>query len=216
MIALLRRDLRLAFRHAADTLAAVMFFALAAALFPLALGPGEAVLGRVAPAIVWVTALLAALLPLDRLVAADWEDGSLDLALTAGVPPAAIATAKALAHWLATGLPLLLAAGPVALMLRADTDAVIALLAGLALGTPVLSLLGTLGAALAAGARRAALLLPLLVLPLAVPVLVFGVAAADPAGDAAGPSLMLLGALLAAALSLAPLAAGAALRAAAE
>lgn len=216
MKAILRRELLLAFRHAADTLAAVMFFALAVALFPLALGPGAETLGRVAPAVIWVTALLAALLPLDRLVAADWEDGSLDLMLTAGVHPAAIALAKATAHWLGSALPLLVAAVPLAVMLRADNAALVPLLAGLALGTPVLSLLGTAGAALAAGARRAALLVPLLVLPLAVPVLVFGVGAADPANEAAGASLMLLGALLAAALPLLPLAAGAALRAAAE
>lgn len=217
-LGLLRRELLLSARHGADTLAAVMFFALTAALFPLAIGPAPETLGRIAPGIVWVTALLAALLPLDRLFGQDAEDGSLDHLLLAGVPAAAIAATKALSHWLVTGLPLLLAAMPVALMLRLPEAAMPALVGGLALGTAVLSLFGTLAAAVVQGARRGGVLLPLLVLPLAVPVLIFGAAAADAAASRQNPRppLLLLAAMLAGAVPLCPLAAGAALRAAAE
>ena len=216
--AMLARELRLSLRHGADTLAATLFFLLAAALFPLAIGPAPETLGRIAPGIVWVCALLAALLPLDRLFGADAEDGSLDQLLLSGLPAAAIAAAKAGAHWLVTGLPLLIVAAPVAVMLRLPDAALPALLAGLLLGTALLSLLGATGAAIVLGARRGGVLLPLLVLPLSVPVLVFGAGAADAAaaGLSPRPSLLLLGALLAAALPLCPLAAGAALRAAAE
>jgi heme exporter protein B len=217
-LAILARDLRISLRHGADTLAALLFFLLAASLFPLAIGPAPETLGRMAPGIVWVTALLAALLPLDRLFGADFEDGSLDLLLLSGAPPALVALAKALAHWLVTGLPLLLAAAPLAIMLRMDPVALPALLAGLLPGTLVLSLLGTLGAAVVLGARRGGVLLPLLVLPLATPVLIFGAAAADAAsfGLSPRPHLLLLAALLAAALPLCPLAAGAGLRSAAD
>ena len=216
--AVLSRELRLSLRHGADTLGALLFFVLAASLFPLAIGPAPETLGRIAPGIVWVCALLAALLPLDRLFAADLEDGSLDQLLLSGLPAFAIAAAKAAGHWLVTGLPLLLAAAPLAVMLRMPSEAIPALLAGLLPGTLLLSLLGTTGAAVVLGARRGGVLLPLLVLPLTMPVLIFGVAAADAAagGLTARPHLMLLAAMLAAALPLCPLAAGAALRGAAE
>ncbi len=215
---LLRRELLLSARHGADTLAAVLFFALAAALFPLAIGPAPETLGRIAPGIIWVTALLATLLPLDRLFGQDAEDGSLDHLLLSGEPPALVAATKAAAHWLVTGLPLLIAAGPIAVMLRLPDVALPALLAGLAVGTLVLSLFGALAAAVVQGARRGGVLLPLLVLPLAVPVLIFGAAATDAAaaGQPARPPLLLLAAMLAGAVPLCPLAAGAALRAAAE
>ena len=212
--ALLGRELRLALRYGADTLAAIMFFFVAGLLFPLAIGPSPDTLGRIAPGIVWVCALLAALLPLDRLFGAELEDGSLDQLLLCGLPPAGVAAAKAAAHWLTTGLPLLVAAAPLAIMLRLPPDALPALLAGLLPGTLVLSLLGTAGAAVVLGARRGGVLLPLLVLPLAVPVLIFGAAAADAAsgGLSPRPHLLLLAAYLAAALPLCPIAAGAALR----
>jgi heme exporter protein B len=212
--ALVGRELRLAWRHGADTLAAVLFFFVAGLLFPLAIGPAPEVLGRIAPGIVWVCALLAALLPLDRLFGADLEDGALDQIMLSGLPAAGIALAKAASHWLVTGLPLLLAAAPLAIMLRLPPAALPALLAGLLPGTLLLSLLGTLGAAIVLGARRGGVLLPLLVLPLTVPVLIFGVAAADAAatGLSARPHLLLLAAYLAAALPLCPIAAGAALR----
>ena len=217
-VALLARELRLSFRHGADTLAVVLFFVLAAALFHLAIGPAPETLGRLAPGIVWVAALLAALLPLDRLFGADFEDGSLDLLLLSGLSAPAVAAAKALAHWLVTGVPLLVVAGPLAVMLRMPAESVPVLLAGLLPGTVVLSLLGTAGAALVLGARRGGVLLPLLVLPLTAPVLIFGVAAADAAsgGLTPRPHLLLLAALAAAALPLCPLAAGAGLRSAAE
>ena len=216
--ALLVRELRLAFRHGSDTLAALLFFLLAASLFPLAIGPAPETLGRIAPGIVWVCALLAALLPLDRLFGADLEDGTLDQLLLSGLPPSLVAATKALAHWLVTGLPLLLSAAPIAIMLRMPPEGVPALLAGLLPGTAILSLIGTMGAALVLGARRGGVLLPLLVLPLAAPTLIFGVSAADAAAGDTSPraALLLLAALLAAALPLCPLAAGAGIRSAAE
>jgi heme exporter protein B len=216
--AVLTRELRLSVRHGADTLAALLFFAVAASLFPLAIGPAPETLGRLAPGIIWVCALLAALLPLDRLFGADLDDGSLDQLLLSGISPAMVALAKAVSHWLVTGLPLLIAAIPLAVMLRLPEDALPPLVGGLLPGTLLLSLLGTTGAAIVLGARRGGVLLPLLVLPLAAPVLIFGVAAADAgaSGLAARPHLLLLTAMLAAALPLCPLAAGAALRGAAE
>jgi heme exporter protein B len=216
--ALLARELHLSLRHGSDTLAALLFFVLAASLFPLAIGPAPETLGRLAPGIIWVCALLAALLPLDRLFGAEFEDGSLDQLLLCGLPPAALAGAKACGHWLVTGLPLLLAAGPLAVMLHMPPEGIPALLSGLLPGTMVLSLLGSAGAAIVLGARRGGVLLPLLVLPLAAPVLIFGVGAADAAasGLTPRPHLLLLTALLAAAVPLCPLAAGAALRNAAE
>ena len=216
--AILARDLRLSLRHGADTLAVLLFFVVTAALFPLAIGPAPETLGRIAPGVIWVCALLAAVLPLDRLFGADLEDGSLDQLLLSGASAALIAAAKAAAHWLVTGLPLLLAAAPLAVMLRLPDDALPALIAGLLPGTLLLSLFGTTGAAVVLGARRGGVLLPLLVLPLTTPVLIFGVAAADAAsgGLSPRPHLLLLAALLAAALPLCPIAAGAALRSAAE
>jgi heme exporter protein B len=217
-LAVLTRELRLSLRHGADTLAALLFFLVAASLFPFALGPGPEMLSRIAAGIVWVCALLASLLPLDRLFGADFEDGSLDLLLLSGLPAPLLAAAKALAHWLSTGLPLLLAAAPVAIMLRLPGAAMPVLLLGLLIGTLVMSLFGTMGAAIVLGARRGGVLLPLLVLPLMVPVLIFGAAATDAAasGFSPRPHLMLMAAMLAAAVPLCPLAAGAALRAAGE
>jgi len=207
--ALLARELRLALRHGGDTAGALLFFFVAGALFPLAIGPAPETLARLAPGIVWVCALLAALLPLDRLFGADFEDGSLDQLMLCGLPASLVALAKAIAHWLATGLPLLLAAGPLALMLRLPPEALPMLLAGLVLGTASLSLLGTACAAIVLGARRGGVLLPVLVLPLATPVVIFGAA-----GSRSG--LMLLGAYVLACLPLCPLAAGAGLRGASE
>ena len=205
-------------RHSADSAAALLFFLIAGALFPLAIGPAPETLGRLAPGIVWVCALLAALLPLDRLFGADYEDGSLDQLLLCGLPAGAVALAKAAAHWLVTGLPLMLAAAPLAIMLRMQAQAIPVLLGGLLPGTMALSLLGTAGAAIVVGARRGGVLLPLLLLPLATPVLIFGAAAADAVttGLSPRPHLLLLCAVLAVALPLCPVAAGAALRGAAE
>lgn len=215
---MLRRDLALARRNAGDTLAAIAFFLLAVGLFPFGVGPAPELLARIAAGVVWVAALLAALLPLDRLLGADFEDGTLDQALLSGLDPALVAAAKAAAHWLTTGLPLLLASPVAAIMLNLPLEALPVLVAALALGSLILSLLGTAGAALTLGARRGGVLLPLLVLPLAIPALIFGVAAVDAAtgGLAVRPHLAMLAAMAAAALPLCPLAAGAALRAATE
>jgi heme exporter protein B len=210
--------LLLSVRHGADTLAAVLFFVLVGALFPLALGPAPEVMTRLAPGIIWVGALLAALLPLDRLFGADLEDGSLDQLLLCGLPSVALAGVKAAAHWLTTGLPLLLAGVPLAVMLRMRPEVLPVLLLALPLGTLALSLLGTMGAAIVLGARRGGVLLPLLVLPLAAPVLIFGAAACDAAGAGLSPRphLLLLGACVCAAVPVCLIAAGAALRSAAE
>ena len=215
---LLTRELRLSLRHGSDTLAALLFFLLAVSLFPLAIGPAPETLGRIAPGVIWVCALLAALLPLDRLFGAELDDGSLDLLLLSGLHPATLAAGKAAGHWLVTGLPLLLAAAPLAVMLRMPEEAIPTLLAALLPGTLILSLLGTTAAAIVLGARRGGVLLPLLILPLAAPVLIFGVAAADAAsaGMTARPHLLLLAAGLAGALPLCLFAAGTALRGAAE
>jgi heme exporter protein B len=217
-LALLARELRLALRHGGDSLAALLFFVLAGSLFPFAIGPEPATLGRIAPGVVWVCALLATLLPLDRMFGADMEDGSLDELLLCGLPLPAIAAAKACAHWLTTGLPLMMVAAPLAAMLRMDAEAQPALLAGLLVGTIDLSLLGTAGAAVVLGARRGGVVLPLLVIPLTVPVLIFGAAAPDAVAMGFSPrsSLLLLLAILLAGVPVCLLAAGAALRSAAE
>lgn len=214
MRALLARELRLALRHPADTLSAVLFFVLVAALFPFGVGPSPELLARLAPGALLAAALLAALLPLDRLWGADAEDGTLDQLLLSGLHPAALAAAKALAHWLTTGVPLVLATPVAAALLNLPVEAWGAAALALALGSALLSVLGTAGAALTLGARRGGVLLPLLVLPLAIPVMIFGAAAIEAAatGLEARPYLLLEGALLALALPLAPLAAGAALR----
>lgn len=214
MRALLGRELRLALRHPADTLSAVLFFVLVAALFPFGVGPSPELLARLAPGALLAAALLAALLPLDRLWGADAEDGTLDQLLLSGLHPAAVAAVKALAHWLTTGLPLVAAAPVAAALLNLPVAAWGAALLALALASALLSALGTAGAALTLGARRGGVLLPLLVLPLAIPVVIFGAAAIEAAatGLEARPFLLLEAALLALALALAPLAAGAALR----
>ena len=216
--AIVGRDLRLALRHGADTMGAILFFIVTATLFPLALGPSPELLRHMAPGIIWVCALLAALLPLDRLFGAELEDGSLDQLLLLGVPASLVALAKITAHWLTTGIPLLLAAVPLATMLGLPASALPVLLTGLFLGSVVLSLIGGMGASIVLGARRGGVLLPLLTLPLATPALIFGAAAIDAAATGLPwqPDLELLAAFVAGALPLCPLAAGAGLRAAAE
>ncbi len=213
-LALLRRDLRLAMRQGSDAALVIVFFVLAAVLYPFAIGPEPGLLGRIAAGVVWVTALLAALLSLERLFLADYQDGALDLLALAPAPVPLLVLAKVAAHWLTTALPLMAAAPVVALMLGAPGASIPALIAALALGTPSLSLIGAVGAALALGARRGGVLIPLLVLPLYIPVLIFGAAAAEAAvtGAELYAPLAILAALLLAALPLAPLAAAAALK----
>jgi heme exporter protein B len=216
--ALVARDLRLALRQRGDALTVVLFFVLTAALFPFGLGPEPNLLARIAPGIVWVTALLAVLLSLERLFLADYEDGTLELLAQAPLPLEAVVLAKALAHWLTTGLPVLAAAPLIGLLYGLPQQGYGVLLAAMALGTPSLSLIGAIGAAVALGARRGGVLVPLLVLPLYVPVLIFGVSAIDAElqGFGGSANLLLLGAILAAVLPLAAFAAAAALRQAVE
>ncbi len=212
------RDLRLALRQRSDAVMVVLFFVLTAALFPFAIGPEPNILIRIAPGVIWVTALLAVLLSLERLFLADYEDGALELLALSPSPLGLAVLAKVLAHWLTTGLPLIAAAPLIALLYNMDTAGFGVLMGTMALGTPTLSLIGAIGAALTLGARRGGILIPLLVLPLYVPVLIFGVAAidADLAGLPSRPHLLLLGALLLLALPLAPLAGAAAIRHALE
>jgi len=218
LLAILRRDLRLALRHGADTLVVVLFFLLTVSLFPFGVGPEPQVLARIAAGVIWVTALLASLLSLERLFQTDYEDGSLDLLLLAPVGLEGTVLAKCLAHWLTTGVPLIVATPLLALFLGLPAGGLGFLLLAMLLGTPTLTLVGAIGAALVLGARRGGVLISLLVLPLYVPVLIFGVAASDAAvgGFPVRPHLMVLGGLLLAALVLAPWASAAALRQAAE
>ena len=217
-ISLAGRDLRLALRQRSDAGTVVLFFVLVASLFPLAIGPAPNVLLRIAPGVIWVTALLAVLLSLERLFLADFEDGSLELLTLAPTPLSLLVLAKCLAHWLTTGLPVILAAPVIAVLYGLEADAFAPLIGAMLLGTPSLSLIGAIGAALTLGARRGGVLVPLLVLPLYVPTLIFGVLAVDAALAElpARPHLLLLGALLLAALPLAPIAAAATLRQAVE
>lgn len=218
LLAVIRRDLRLALRQGSDSLMVVAFFVLTVVLFPFGVGPESNILERVAAGVLWVTALLASMLSLDRLFQTDYEDGSLDLLTMAPMPLGIIVLGKVAAHWLTTGLPLILAAPVLAVLLNMNAQGFGVLIAAMAVGTPTLSLIGAVGAALVLGARRGGVLLSLLVLPLYVPVLIFGVSAIDAAvmGFAFKAQLLVLGAMLLAALALCPWAAGAALRQAVE
>ncbi|ACJ00380.1 heme exporter protein CcmB [Rhodospirillum centenum] len=211
---LIRRDLRLALRQGADAATAVLFFVLCVVLFPFGVGPEPNILARIAPGVILVGALLASLLSLERLFQADHEDGSLELLALSPLPLEAVALAKVAAHWLITGVPLILAAPLLALLLNLEAGAFGVLLLTLVLATPLLSLIGAVGAALTLGARRGGVLLPLLILPLYIPVLIFAAAAIDAslAGLTPRPHLLLLGGLLAAGVTLAPFASAAALR----
>ncbi|MBM3503634.1 MAG: heme exporter protein CcmB [Alphaproteobacteria bacterium] len=213
--ALLHHDLRISLRQGNASTSVVVFFVLAVTLFPLGVGPEPQVLARIASGVVWAAALLAAMISLDRLFQADFEDGVLEQLCLAPTPLPAAVLAKALAHWLLTGLPLTLIAPVLAMALQMEGAGVVPLILGLALGTPVLSLVGAIGAGLTIGIRRGSVLLSLLVLPLFLPILIFGVGAVEAAinGLSARPHLLILGAMLLAAIVLAPLATAAALRA---
>lgn len=217
-LALVARDLRLALRQGSDAAMVMIFYLLAVLLFPFGVGPEPNILARISTGVLWVTALLAALLALERLFVSEHEDGSLDQLALLPLPLPLVVLAKVLAHWLLTGLPLTVLAPVLAVALGMDAIAYPVLIVALALGTPTLSLIGGLGAALTLGARRAGALLALLILPLYIPALIFGVAAVDAAlaGLAAGPHLAILGALLLAAIPLCPWATAAALRQALE
>lgn len=212
--ALLGRDLALAIRSGGGAGLGLAFFLVTLLLLPLGIGPDQAVLARVAPGLLWVAALLAALLSLDRMFQADHEDGTLDLLALSPLPFEAVAALKALAHWITTGLPLVLAAPLLALTLSLPVPALPWLLAALLAGTPALSLLGAAGAALTVGLRRGGLLLSILVLPLYIPTLVFGARTVALAAEGQDPrtAFLLLAAVSLVALALCPVAAAAALR----
>lgn len=213
-MAVLARDLRLAARRRIEALLPIAFFTVAVSLFPLGVGPEAQMLRQIAPGVVWVCALLAAMLSVTQLYAADHADGSLEQMLLCGESPVLIAAAKALAHWLLTGLPLILVAPLFGLLFDMSGDAIAALTFSLLLGTPILSLLGGVGAALTLGLRSAGVLLILLILPLCIPALIFGTGAvgAVESGMSAGGHYSLLGALLIVTTLLAPWATAAALR----
>jgi heme exporter protein B len=215
---IIRRDLRLALRQGSDSVMVVTFFVLTVVLFPFGIGPESGILERVSAGVLWVTALLASLLSLDRLFQADYEDGSLELLVLTPIALEVVVMGKVVAHWLTTGLPLLIAAPILAVLLHMNADGFSTLMLTMLIGTPILSLIGGIGAALVLGARRGGVLLSLLILPLYVPVLIFGVGAIDAAiqGRSAEPHLLILAGLLAAALPLSPWAMAAALRQALE
>jgi heme exporter protein B len=213
--ALIVRDMRLAVRVGGGALMGVLFFLLVVTMVPFGVGPDLKLLARIGPAILWIAALLATLLGLDRLLAADHDDGSLDLILMGHAPLELAVAAKALAHWLTTGLPLVIVAPLLGIFLNIDGSAIAIVALMLLVGTPALTFIGLIGAALAIALERGGLLLPVLVLPLTVPVLIFGIAASDAAlRDAApfGPAFLILLALTLMSLVVGPVAAAAVLR----
>jgi len=214
-LAVIARDMRLAVRVGGGALMGALFFLIVVVMVPFAIGPNLGLLARIGPAILWLGALLASLLALDRLFTTDHEDGSLDLLMMGPIPLELAVAAKAIAHWLTTGLPLVLVTPLLAMMLNVELRAMGGLMLTLAAGTPALTFIGLVGAALSVALRRGGLLLAVLVLPLTIPVLIFGVAAANAAiaGPAPfGPPFTILCALSLASLVLGPLAAAAALR----
>jgi len=213
-LGLIRQDLRLGIRQGGDIGLVLGFFVLAVILFPFGIGPEPELLRRVAAGIVWVAALLAAVLSLDRLFAADYADGGLDLIALSAMPLELAVLAKAAAHWLTTGLPLVIVSPLLAILVDLDPAALPSLVVGLLLGTPAMSLVGAIAAALSLGARRPGVLTTLVVLPLYLPPLIFGTGAVEASLTAEGARahLLLLAALTVAAVPLAPLAAAAALR----
>ncbi|MCE9688167.1 heme exporter protein CcmB [Shewanella sp. AS16] len=211
---LLLRDLKIAVRHRGDIFNPLLFFIMVVTLFPLGIGPEPQMLARIAPGVIWVAALLASMLSLERLFKADFSDGSLEQMLLSPQPLSLMVLAKVLAHWLLTGVPLIIMAPLLALLLNLETQSYAALIATLVLGTPVLSLLGAIGVALTVGLRKGGVLLSLLILPLYIPVLIFATSAIDAAGMNLpyDGQLAIIGAMLAGSLTLAPFAIGASLR----
>lgn len=214
LLAVLRREVSLALRQKGEVLTPLVFFVVIASLFPLGVGPESALLLRMAPGVLWVSALLAAMLSLQRLFATDYADGSLEQMALSSTPLGLLVLAKALSHFLLSGLPLVLMAPVLGLQFGLDGRALGILMLTLLLGTPTLSLIGSIGAALTLGVRGAGVLLSLLILPLYIPVLIFGAGAveADAAGLGMGGHLSLLAALLVLSIFFAPLATTTALR----
>lgn len=217
-LAILRRDLLLAFRRRSDVLGTLFFYVMVVSLFPLGVGPEAGLLRTMAPGVLWVAATLASMLALGRLFAADYADGTLEQMALTPDPLSVIVLAKVVAHWVVCGLPLVLLAPLLALQFDLPGSSARVLCLSLLLGTPVLSLVGAICAALTLGARSTSVLMALLVLPLYVPVLIFGAGAvsAENAGAGADAHLLLLGACLAASLAIGPYATSAALRIALE
>jgi heme exporter protein B len=215
LLALLLRDMRIAVRVGGGALMGALFFLTVGVMMPFALGPDLNLLARIGPAILWLGALLASLLALDRLFATDHEDGSLDLLMMGRMPLELAIAGKGLAHWLTTGLPLVVVSPVLGLMLNIEPKAMGAVALTLAVGTPALTFIGLVGAGLSVALRRGGLLLAVLVLPLTIPVLIFGVATANAAivgGVPFGPPFTILCALSLASLVIGPFAAAAALR----
>ncbi|AIN18880.1 MULTISPECIES: heme exporter protein CcmB [Yersinia] len=213
-ISVLRRELKIAFRKGAEIVNPLWFFLIVITLFPLGIGPEPQLLARIAPGIVWVAALLASLLSLERLFRDDFYDGSLEQLLLLPSPLALTVLGKVCAHWVVTGLPLLILSPLVALLLSLDSNTAIAMALTLLLGTPTLSFIGAIGVALTVGLRKGGVLLSLLVLPLYIPVLIFATAAIDAASMSLPIDgyLAILGAMLAGSATLTPFATAAALR----
>ncbi len=214
-LALLKRDLSLSLREGAALGTALGFYLVVVAMMPLGLGPDLKLLSRIAPGVLWIALLLAALLSLPRMFEADHEDGSLEVMATAPLPLELAVAAKALAHWISTGIPLALMAPVLGLMLNLDIGLAPALVATMLAGTPAISFLGSVGAALTLRARRGGLLLALLVLPLYIPTLIFGISAmgfAGPGQEGFTASFLILSAISLASIAAAPIAAAAALR----
>ncbi len=217
-MAILKRDLHLASRQGMDNMMVVMFFVIAVVLFPFGVGPEPNILARIAAGVIMVAALLASMLSLERLFQTDYEDGSLELLSLSPIALEVVVLAKVAAHWLTTGLPLIVAAPLLAVLLNMNAEGFPMLIVALLLGTPSLSLIGAVGASLILGSRRGGVLLALLILPLYIPVLIFGVSAIDAVigGFAANAQLLILGAFLLGSLALCPWAAAAGVRQAIE
>lgn len=211
---LIRRDLALGIRRPAEILNPLIFFVMVLTLFPLGVGPGPEMLARIAPGIIWVAALLSTLLGLDSLFRSDFEDGSLDQILVGGNHVPVMAFAKVLVHWLMSAVPLLILTPLMGLMMHMEWNAIKVLWLSLLLGSPLLSMIGALGAALTVGVKRGSVLLSLLILPLYIPVLIFGTSAVSSASMGFDYSFQLeiLGAMLALAVATAPFAIGASLK----
>ncbi len=214
----MQRDLLMAWRSSSDIFSVVMFFVLAVVLFPLGVGPEVDTLRKIAPGIIWVAALLAAMLSLDQLFQSDADDGSLDLLLVAPIPLETIVIAKCCAHWMVTGLPLIMVAPILGILLNLPLSGFAVMIITLVISTPTISLLGSVGAALTIGARRGGVLVALLILPLLTPILIMSANAIDLAlvGLNYTPLIALLGAFFLICLVICPFVAAAALRLAAE
>ncbi len=206
IMAIIRRDLSLVIRQGSDAFVVLIFFIVTVTLFPLGVSPDPLILQNLASGIVWVGALLAAMLSLDRLFQTDYDDGSLELLTLSSYPLEIVVLCKCFVHWLTTGLPIMVISPVLALMLNIKTGAFLYLITSMALGTPIISLLGAVGAALVLGSRRSGVLIALLIIPLTIPILLFGVGAIQAATEgysASGP-LMFLGALLLFSIALCP------------